>query len=142
MRTHKNSTSSVTYDSVVSCETFRIALTIAVLNELQVKCGNFLNAYIAAPIMELIWTTFGTEFRNDQGKMAIFVSALYGLKSIGVVFCKHLGEFMSGLGYKLCLADPDFWLNPEVREMALSATRIYFVMLMTSWFYTTMPGLL
>ena len=106
----------MTYDSVVSCETFLIDLTIAALNDLQVKCGNFLNAYIAAPIMELICTTFGTEFRNNQGKMAIFVSALYGLKSIGAVFCKHVGEFMSGLVYKLCLADPDFWLKPEVRE--------------------------
>ena len=106
----------MTYDSVVSRETFRIALTIAVLNELQVKCGNFLNAYIAAPIMELIWTTLGNKFGNDQGNMALVVSALYGLKSIGAVFRKHLGECMSGLGYKLCLADPDIWLKPEVRK--------------------------
>ena len=35
---------AVTYASVVSCETVRIALTLAALNGLEVKCGDVLNA--------------------------------------------------------------------------------------------------
>ena len=103
-----------TYAIFVSRETVNIALTIAAFNE--VKCGNILNAYITAPFMELIWTTLGAEFGNDQGKTEIFVCAFYGLKSSGADFCKHLGGCMSGLGYKPCLDDPDIWLNLELRD--------------------------
>ena len=107
---------AVTYTSVVYRETVHIALNIAALNDLQVKCGDVLNAFITAPVMELIWNTLGTEFGDDQGKTAILVRALYSLKSSGSDFRKHLGECMSGIGYKPCLADPDLWLKPELRE--------------------------
>ena len=104
------------YSSVVSRETVRIALTISALNDFQVKCGDVLNTYITALVMYLIWTTLGPEFDDDHGKTEIFLRALYGLNSSGAAFCKHLGECMSGIGYKPCLADPDIWLNPEVRD--------------------------
>ena len=67
----KKAPATVTYAIVVSCETVHINLTIDAFNE--VKCGNVLNAYITAPFMELIWTTLGTEFGDDQGKTEIFV---------------------------------------------------------------------
>ena len=107
---------TLTYASVVSRETVRIALTIAALNGLQVKCGDVMNAYIQAPVTEKIWTTLGKEFGADAGKNAIIVRAIYGLKSSGAAFRKHLGECMSGLGYKPCPADPDLWLKPQARE--------------------------
>ena len=75
-----------------------------------------MNAYIQAPVTEKIWTTLGSEFGEDAGKKAIIVHAIYGLKSSGAAFRKHLGECMSGLGYKPCLADPDLWLKPESRK--------------------------
>ena len=99
--------SAVTYASVVTRETVRIALTIAALNGLEVKCGDVLNAYITAPVTEKIWTTLGPEFGEEAGCTAIIVRALYGLKSSGAAFRAHLGECMRGLGYKPCLADPD-----------------------------------
>ena len=40
----------MTYSSVVSRESVRIALTLASLNELEVKAGDVENAYITAPI--------------------------------------------------------------------------------------------
>ena len=49
---------AVTYASVASRETVRIALTIAVLNEIEVKCGDVMNAYITAPCTEKIWTMY------------------------------------------------------------------------------------
>ena len=39
---------AVTYASVVSRETIHIALPLATLNDLEVKCGDVLNAYITA----------------------------------------------------------------------------------------------
>ena len=43
---------TITYASVVSLETVRLAPTIAALNDLEVKVGDVLNAYITAPVKE------------------------------------------------------------------------------------------
>ena len=112
----KKSPAAVTYSSVVSCETVHIDLTIAALNDLQVKCSNLLNTYITAQVMECIWTTLVPKFGNDQGKTEMFVRGFCDLKSSSAVLRKHLGEYMSGLGYKLCLADTNLWLKLEVRD--------------------------
>ncbi len=50
---------TITYANVVSCETVRLALTFASLNNLRVKVGNVLNAYITAPVKEKVWTILG-----------------------------------------------------------------------------------
>jgi hypothetical protein len=84
----------MTYASVVSRETIRIALTIAALNDLEVKAADILNAYISAPIKEKVWCVIGPEFSPDAGKSAIIVRALYGLKCAGAAFHAHLADFM------------------------------------------------
>ena len=104
----------MTYASVVSRETVRIALTIAALNDLQVKASDVQNAYLASPCEEKIWTVLGTEFGQDAGKKAIIVHALYGLKSSGGPFSRHISDCMRNLGYTPCKADPDLWFKPEV----------------------------
>ena len=43
---------SVTYSSVVSCDSVRICLLIAALNDLDVICGDMQNAYLTAPNQE------------------------------------------------------------------------------------------
>ncbi len=43
---------TITYASVVSRETACIALLMAALNDLNVKVGDVLHAYITAPITE------------------------------------------------------------------------------------------
>ena len=48
-----------TYSSVVSRETVRIDLTIAALNDLELKAGYIMNAYFTAPITEKVWTVLG-----------------------------------------------------------------------------------
>jgi hypothetical protein len=68
--------SVVTYSSVVSSETVRIALTIAALNDLEVKTSGIQNAYLTAPCAERCYTTLGPEFGVDKGKKAIIECAL------------------------------------------------------------------
>ena len=46
---------------------------------------------ITVPCTEKIWTTLGAEFGADAGRRALIVRALYGLKSTGAAFRKHLG---------------------------------------------------
>ena len=107
---------TMTYASVVSRETVRIALLIAALNDLPVWAADIMNAYVTAPNQEKIWTTLGPEFGEDAGKKAIIVRALYGLKSAGASFRNHLGECMRALGYVPCLADPDLWIKPQTTK--------------------------
>ena len=70
---------TLTYASVVSRESVRIALTIVALNDLEVKTADIQNAYLTAPVSEKIWMTLGPEFGADMGSKAIIVRALYGL---------------------------------------------------------------
>ena len=64
---------TITYASVVSRKIVRIALMLAALNDLEVKAGDVLNAYITAPVAKKIWTVLGPEFGNYCGKTAIIV---------------------------------------------------------------------
>ena len=50
------SPSSLTYSSVVSRDSVRIALTIAALNGLSTLASDIQNAYLTAPCRENIWT--------------------------------------------------------------------------------------
>jgi hypothetical protein len=104
------------YASVVSRESVRIALTLAALNDLEVKTADIENAYLTAPIGEKIWCTLGPEFGEDAGKRAIIVRALYGLKSAGASFRNHPADCMRHLGWESCKADHDIWLKPEVHK--------------------------
>ncbi len=60
---------TITYASVVSCETVCLALTFASLNDLEVKVGNVLNAYITAPVKEKVWAILGLKFGLDSGML-------------------------------------------------------------------------
>jgi hypothetical protein len=81
-----NAPATITYASMVSRETVCLALTIASLNDLEVKVGDVLNTYITAPVKEKVWTILGPEFGHDTGRSAILVRALYGIKSAGAAF--------------------------------------------------------
>ena len=105
----------MTYSSVVSRDTVRLALTLASLNDLEVKAGDVMNAYVQAPVTEKVWTTLGDEWGPDiTGKKAIIVRAIYGLKSSGAAFRAHLADCMGHLGYSPCKADNDLWMKAKV----------------------------
>jgi Reverse transcriptase (RNA-dependent DNA polymerase) len=104
-----------TYASVISRETVHIALTLAALNDLEVKSNDIQNAYLCAPCEENVYTVLGPEFGEHQGKKALIVRALYGLKSAGASFSRHLANCMRHLGYTRCKADPDLWMKAATR---------------------------
>ena len=106
---------TIMYASIMSRETVRIALMIAALNDVEVKSGNILNAYVQAPVTEKVWTTLGPEFGKYARKAAVINRALYGLKSVGAAFRRHLARCMEFLGYQSCKVYPDLWFKPEVR---------------------------
>jgi hypothetical protein len=63
-----NAPHMMTYASVVSRESVRIALALAALNDLDVMMGDIDNAYLTAPITEKVRTVLGPEFGEDAGK--------------------------------------------------------------------------
>jgi hypothetical protein len=109
---------TMTYASVVSRESVRVALNLADLNDLNdldVKMADIENAYLTAPLTEKVWTVLGPEFGDDAGKRALIARALYGLKSSGAAFRNHLAEFMENLGWNPYRADRDLWMKAETR---------------------------
>ena len=68
---------TMTYASVVSWETVQAALTLAALNDLEVKTSDVKNAFLFAPCKEKMWTMLGPEFGPDEGKRAVIVQAFY-----------------------------------------------------------------
>jgi hypothetical protein len=84
--------STLTYASVVSRDSVRIALTIAALNDLKIMACDIQNAYLTADCREKIWTRAGPEFGSEAGTIFIVKKALYGLKSAGAAFRALLAE--------------------------------------------------
>lgn len=106
---------AITYSSVVSRDTVRIAFIIAALNGLDVSSCDIGNAYLNAPCREKIWCIAGTEFGSDKGKILHIVRALYGLKSSGASWRAMFAQTLHDLDYQSSRADPDLWYKPKVK---------------------------
>ena len=106
-----------TFAGVVSRESVRIALTYAALNGIDVKVGDIQNAYLQAPSSEKHYIVCGVEFGLENvGKVALIRRALYGGKSSGADFWKHLRTCMIHLGFSSCKADPDVWFREAIKD--------------------------
>ena len=104
------------YAGVVSQESVRIALTYAALNDLDVCCGDIKSAYLQAPSLEKHYIICGKEFPLEmQGRVAIIRRALYGGKSAGADYWKHMRTCMSHLGFCACTADPEVWMRSATK---------------------------
>ena len=102
---------TLTYSSVISRDSIRIALTIAALNELSVMACDMQNVYLTAECRERIWTRAGPEF----GSIMLVKKVLYGLKGSGAAFRAHLAEKLHDIGFIPTRADPDVWRQPAVK---------------------------
>ena len=100
----------LTYSSVVSCESVRIAFAVAALNKLDVLVADIGNAYLNADCREKVYTIAGPEFGSHAGKHIVITRALYGLKSSGAAWRAHLASTMTDLNFTPCQADPDVWM--------------------------------
>ena len=103
------------YASVVSRETVIIALMNVAFDDLDIKSGIILKAYVQASVTEKVWTTLGPKFCNDAIKTAVIVRALYGLQSSRAAFRSYLTRCMESWDYQFCEADPDLWLISEIK---------------------------
>ena len=119
---------SITYASVVSRESVRIAFLIAALNDLDIEAADIGNAYLNAPPREKIYIKCGPEFGPEyQGRYAIIQRALYGLKSSGASWRAFLARVLDeDLNFTMCRADNDVWFKPAKKA---DGTRYYIYVL-------------
>ena len=108
--------STITYSSVVSRDSVRIAFLYAALNELDVMSADIGNAYLNAPCREKVWTKAGPEFGEDEGTIYIVKRALYGLKSAGSAWRAFFANVLiQQLQFKPTRADPDVYIRKNTR---------------------------
>lgn len=97
---------SITYSSVVSCNSLCIAFLLVALNEVDILATDIGDTYLNTTPNEKTYTTAGPEFGSElQGKHVLIVRALYRLKSSGATWHPHLANTLRQLGFILCLAD-------------------------------------
>ena len=106
---------SITYSSVVSRDSLRIALTVAALNDLDIFTCDIQNAYLNVKCQEKIWTIAGPEFGVEEGTLMIEKIVIYGLKLSGAAFRAKLAGVLHDLRYMYTKADPDVWIKPAVK---------------------------
>jgi hypothetical protein len=83
---------SMIYASVVSRESVRIALTLAALNDLNVKMADIENAYLTAPITEKVWTVLpisGWQGPLDEGWNTSWWYWAYMFIYVDDIMCVH-----------------------------------------------------
>ena len=115
---HKTPTPELsTYAGVVSRESVRSALTYAALNGINVMAADIKNAYLQAPSSEKHYVICGREFGLEHvGKVALIRRALYGGKSSGADFWKHLRSCMTHLKFEPCKGDGDVWMRKALKD--------------------------
>jgi hypothetical protein len=111
---------ALTYSSVVSRDSVRIALLFAALNDLDIQSCDIQNAYLTADCREKIYTIAGPEFGSNAGKIMLIKKALYGLKSSGAAFRALLAETFYDLGYTPTKADPDVYLRKAAKPNGIA----------------------
>ncbi len=105
----------MTFSSVVSRDSVRIAFTLAALNGLDILAADIQNAYLSAPTEERLYVVAGLEFPPDlRGRPAKIVRALYGMKSSGARFRDQIASLWD-MGYASCKADPDVWMKAATK---------------------------
>ena len=74
---------SVTYSSIVSRDSVKIAFLLAALNDLDIMACNISNTYLNVPCKEKIWFVVRPECGKCAGMVCKLTRALYGLKLLG-----------------------------------------------------------
>jgi hypothetical protein len=109
------------YSCMVSCDSVRLALLVAGLNDLNNLSADIQNIYLNAFTKEQNYMIAGPEFGpNKEGWPVTIVRVLYGLQSSSARLHNHLDHLEAILGeegLKCCKADTDVWLQPTVKPL-------------------------
>lgn len=117
---------AMTYASVVSRDSVRLAFLLASLNNQDILTGDIGNAYLNAPTLEKVYYRAGLEWGEQmQGAICVIVRALYGLKSSAKAWRSHLCNTLKTMGFEHSLADNDVWLRKSTNSDGSNAHYSY-----------------
>ena len=118
---------SITYSSVVSRDSVRLAFLIAGLNDLDVLAGDVTNAYLNASCREKIWFEGGVETGEHRGKVLIVTHALYGHKSSSsAAWRADLAAMLCDLKFTTSSqADLDIWIRSSGTHYDMVASECF-----------------
>ena len=120
----KNKTpAAMTYSSVVSSDSVRIALTISSLNYLDLLACYIQKVYLATDFIDQVWVVDGTKFGYEYGKNMMVIKAIYVLNISSAAFRDFLVETLYSMGCRSSYVDPDLWLRPSVKTDGLEYYR-------------------
>ena len=110
--------SSMTYASIVSRESVRIAFLLAALNDCEILAGDIGNAYLYAKTTEKIYYRAGLEWGLAmKGQVCVIVRALYGLKTSANAWRSHMCDTLQNkMGFTYSYADNDFWMKADIKH--------------------------
>ena len=102
---------------MVSRETVHISFTYASLNGLNMLSADVMNAYLTAPTSDNHYILCGPEFGSEpQSRKSIVKRSLYGNKSTGHNFRKHLCDCLEHMVFESCKSNLDMWLRIGIRD--------------------------
>lgn len=107
---------AVTYSSVVSRDSVRLAFLIAGLNGLDIMACDVTNAYLNAPAREKVWFVGGKDTGEDEGLVCVVDRAIYGLKSSGASWRNMLVKTILDFDFEPTRADPDVYRRPAEKD--------------------------
>jgi Reverse transcriptase (RNA-dependent DNA polymerase) len=114
----------ITFASVVSQDSIRMAFLMAALNGLEILSVDISGAYLNAKATEK--TLAGKEFGPaKEGWIVILTCTLYGLCSSGKAWRDHIAASLQDGEYKSCKADPDIWMRPKTKARWLQILVLY-----------------
>ena len=100
----------LSFSGFISRESSLIALKHTTLKEMPVCACNVHNAYLQVSSSKKKYVVCGLEFSlKNVGKHTMIVRALYGGKSDGTDYWRHVRSDMEEMGFSLCKAEPDVW---------------------------------
>ena len=103
------------FSTVVSRDSVRLFFLVCALNDLDVLSCDVQGAYLTAPPSEKRWTRAGKEFGENEGRPALVVRALYGMRSSSKAFRDHMTRTLIDAGFTSSLADGDVFFRAAVK---------------------------
>ena len=99
------------FAGVVAMDTVRLAFVLSAMNGLHCCAADIGNAYLYGLTKEKVFVRAGSEFGDWNGKPLIIHKGLYGLRSSGARFHKHLAAKLATMGFKPSYFDSNLWMR-------------------------------
>jgi len=112
------------FSRVVGMETIHVGFLLAAMNGLDICAADIRNAFLYGHTKEKVYIIARKEFGKLSGEPLIIDKGLYGLRSSGARFHKHLSHKLRIMGYSPTKADPDLWIKSSGTHYEYIATYV------------------